>query len=77
MRKHIAKSCGVEHCPNEADKWIALGGGTLRLCAGHLEALSPETDIIRVCAPENEPHPFNEFEIGEYACSPDCHVCNN
>lgn len=77
MHKHIAKSCGVERCPNEANKWIALGGGTLRLCADHLEALSPDGDFIRVYASENEPLPFNEFEIGEYSCRSDCHVCNN
>jgi hypothetical protein len=76
MRRHIAKLCGVEDCCNEATKWVVLNSGTLRLCGDHLEALAPDGDFIRVFASENEPLPFIEIEVGEYACRPDCPVCN-
>lgn len=65
---HEPIHCGVQGCSQEATRWIPLRVLTLYLCLDHLCELAYTDD---------EPDYLGPHEIGVYACSEECDVCNS
>jgi hypothetical protein len=88
MAEHIAKICNVTECKTEASYWIDTGDGfvesllatvsvpsTFYLCADHMSELANEETgcyhHLRIDTGE-----MFQLEIGSYACSEECDICN-
>jgi hypothetical protein len=64
---HQPVYCAVEHCGQEAMRWIPLDTGTLRLCVDHLwELAGRDEDPEYICG----------HEVGVYMCAEECIFCN-
>lgn len=75
--KHIAKPCMIAGCKQEAERWIecaGVEGGTFYLCLDHALEISPNDDVIKWI--DVGERIIEEEELGVYACSETCEVCN-
>lgn len=82
--KHYGIQCNIKGCKEEATKWFStdeLSGDfdmklkdTFYLCSDHNGMLSEEGDNIMFLNPETGKLRF--IELGEYACSETCKICN-
>lgn len=91
VREHVAKRCMVRGCETEAEFWIDATTGfcesllvtsptpeTFYLCSDHQYELSGKDDMdgiyvhLRIDTGE-----LHQMEIANYACHPDCGVCND
>jgi hypothetical protein len=85
--KHVQKMCNVKGCTNEATYWIAASAiGNSRsepspapfyLCLEHQYQLDGKDEheggYLHLRFDTGE---LRWLEIGKYACSPECAVCN-
>ena len=79
--KHVPKMCDVEGCTTEATYWIdarpEAAQATFYLCIDHQYALDGKDEHEGGYLHLNfETGELLWLEIGEYACSQECHECN-
>jgi hypothetical protein len=80
---HVPVVCSVAGCSYEASRWLPLGPlsgdfevkqHTFFLCDAHREVLSPDDARYYYLNPETGI--IRSVEVGAYACSEACSVCN-